>query len=381
MIYFIIYYYMNSIHIDETYFDKNLDNNDINSIDTDITYYSQYFVKTDTKNIIIFNKYDFLKEMLIIASLYTLLFRNSYNMLNVYAIDSLLSCIMFYIKYMDINIHIYRKDLIDRYIYNTIVFTIWTLFNFVFTFIDIYIWILLCPTIMNYIYDKIISNSLKLYIYDRYNIIIKKIICKYLTKIINIVINSVLNMELQIMYGDILPYYDKFSWIHINTFIIKFLSACIFNYVDSSNMRLPLIICKNIYMKDPKYDISNDNLYMKKIICDKKWDKFLDVYTLNRVVRMILNNNNKDNKLVKQIDKTVELFVFNCEKILLCWSISGYTNVLIGLLTMLLFDISLFKIFIVLIYMLISFNVPEHLLLLVLCEITYRIVDVKLFIN
>ena len=282
---------------------------------------------------------------------------------------------------MSIDLHIFRKELIDRYIYNTFVSIICLLFYLININLYKYIWILLCPTIMNYIYDKIISNSIKMYIYDKYNILIKKIICKYLTKIINIVINNVLNMELIITYKDILPFYDIFSWIHINTFIIKFVSACIFNYVDSSHMRLPLIICKNIYMKDPKYDISSDNIYMKKIIQDKKWDKFLDVYTLNRVVRMILNNNNKDNKLVKQIDIIVKQFVFNCEKIIICWSISGYTNTIVGLLSMLLFDISLFKVFIVLIYILISISVSEQLLLLILCEITYRIIDIKMFIN
>ena len=126
--------------------------------------------------------------------------------------------------------------------------------------------------------------------YNTCNKIINTILCKQIVRIINIVNTHILHIKIisPIQYSDIVPFYNNCSWIIVNKFIISFLIACIFNYLDKGVLKLPLIICKNVYMKDTKYNITDDKQYIQQIINDKQWNKLLDVYTLIELLDYVL---------------------------------------------------------------------------------------------
>src|SRR5208282_153848 len=111
------------------------------------------------------------------------------------------------------------------------------------------------PSIMGQIYNIYAYKKIRHVLYDGYNKLIQKIICKQLSKIINIVIKNVFNLHIIVTYEDLIPFYDQFSWLIINKFIVTFIMACIFNHIDKGGMKFPMMIYKNLYLKDSKYNI------------------------------------------------------------------------------------------------------------------------------
>jgi hypothetical protein len=380
--------------------------------DKNLMIYSHFFELNDTQTKFILNVTDLLKEISVV--LFFHLFLGIHNAIsNVITIDGNLSSIIFYMEFVGIDekknfLLKNRLMTIDRYIYYLLLFFGCYLFDYITWFklsgIIIYVAsIMISPSIMGQIYNISAYKKIRHILYNGYNHLVQKIICKQLSKIINLVIKNIISNEITfekydnvISYEDLIPFYDQFSWVIINKFIMTFILACIFNHFDKGGMKFPMMIYKNLYMKDNKYNITDDKEYFKKIINDKQWNKFMEIYTLNRIIRMLVNDDAQNSILSEQVTKFLKDFVFRVNKILFCWSmmnmdissfLSRFLNYsYINNLTIGIFGFFLFTskqkpgryILNTLIFTILSFYVTERLLVIILCEIFYPIVESKL---
>jgi len=335
----------------------------------------------------ILNTYNLIKEILVIGVLHVIL-GISNPMFNIITIDGIISSLIFYLNFVNIKIDflvISRLDTIERYIYYLLLIISYYVLDYVLWFkisglLVCSASIMISPNIMAQISSITNYRKISNVIHIGYDNLIKKIVCKQLAKIINLIISKCLNCEHNITYEELLPHYDK-----IDLAIIKLLiSACIFNYFDSKTiLKYPLIIYKNIMMKNRKYNIANDREYIITILKDKRLDMFLDVYTLNRVIRLLSNDTqNKSNILTEQYEYMKKRVAFKTGRIMICWNIMGSSNIFFGLLSYLLFisdtNRPLNYLINTLIFCIISFLTEERILVLIACELFYTITNSKL---
>lgn len=349
--------------------------------------YSQYFHLSNNYSKYILNEKILLCEIFIVILLHIFLGISNF-LFNIITIDGIISSLVFYLEsYNNSILSINRLTTIDRYIYYLFILFGYYILNYIFWYrytniIKYITCIMVCPNIMCQIYNIYTYKKIRYVIYNGYNNLIQKIVCKQLCKIINIIIINIIGLKDSISYLELIPYYDKFSFGMINKFIVTFIMACIFNHIDKGNMKYLMIVYKNIYMKDKKYKICNDKEYITKIIKDKKWNKLMDVYTLNRLIRMLFDDNNKESLLSKQIVDFIECCSFKIGRIMLCWTIMSITNLQVGILGFFLFlphtDRPLRYILNTCIFMCLSYVSDEKILILILCEIFYPIMNSKL---
>lgn len=369
---------------------------------SNLLYYSNFFgfnEDTDIKCEITYK--DLFKEIFIILFFHLCLGIDS-AVFNVITIDGIISCIIFYMSYIGVDdkynfLLKNRLTTLDRYIYYFLLFSWYYLVNFMswYRFTKIFVYmssILICPSIMAKIYCINVYKKVRNVLYDGYNKLIQKIVCKQLSKILNLIIRNVFDLSTIVTHEDLIPFYNKFSWLTINKFIATFILACIFNHIDKGGMKVPMMIYKNLYMKDDKY-ISDDKEYLQKIIVDKKWDKFMDVYTLNRIIRMIMSDDTQNSMLSEQVSMILKSFVFKFNKVLFCWTVMNVTNLTYGVLSFLLFIpihiekqpvlklLNLKPVRYILntcLFMIVSLMTTEQILILVLCEACYPIIESNL---
>lgn len=339
--------------------------------------YSKFFEHTE-QNIVI-NIFDLSKEFAIMLLIYVIYSNN----INLFVIDSIIQGIVFCINFLELKNNLLKNNLFifDRYIYITLLycgyyistFLLWGHFNSVLILLSYFC---MCPTIMCKIYIKYknITNG----IYEIFNELIRKIICSYILKIINIVNLHILKISCVVMYDDIVPFYNKCYWSTINKFIISFVVACIFNYLDSGKFKVPLMIYKNIYMKDTKYNIINDKHYLQQIIIDKQWDKLMDVYTLNRIIRICLADKHATGNQISHLLKKM-LFKFN--RVMFCWTILSISNLTTAIMCFVIFiknaNNKLHYLLNIIAFMYISYFVDQFMVL-ILCEICFSLCESKI---
>ncbi len=367
------------------------DDNDDES-ETEFMYQSQYFVLDKQDKEFILDFVDMIKEIIVILLLHVLLGIHN-AMYNVMTIDSIISCIVFYAGHLQIEeknnfLLKVRLNTLDRYIYYALLFSGYYLLNYItwckMTNIMWYVASLaICPSIMGLVCGINAYKKIRNVLHNGYHKLIQIIVCKQLTKIINIIINNTLNIKSVIKYNDLIPHYNKFSWSVINNFIIAFIIACIFNYFDKGGMKYLLMIYKNACLKDNNYNISNDKAYLERIITDKKWMKLMDMYTLNRMIRIMINDDSQKIALSEQVKKLLIKTGFKFDRVMLCWTITNITGCLTyGILGFLMFLHNSMRpmkyIMNVLLFLIISQFTTERILILVLCELAFPIIDSKL---
>jgi hypothetical protein len=146
------------------------------------------------------------------------------------------------------------------------------------------------------------------------------------------------------------------------------------------------MIYKNLYMKDTDYNIRDDKMYLTRVIRDQKWEKFLDVYTLNRMIRMLIENDDQDADLSEMINAFLKRIWFRFNRVMFSWSIMSLSGSLLGgILSFLLFvqhaNKPLRYILNVLIFSGVAMVTTEKILVLFLCELCFPIMDSKLIFD
>ena len=366
-----------------------LDVNDIilndakTNIEHNILIYSNFFEYKKQKN-------ELGKEILFVF-LFNICVHTKINILSrILLFDSLFQSILFYLEYKNYKLLFNKQyDIIERYIYYIFLAVFITICNCItiyhyYYYTQVFTSILYCPTILAYIVNIVYYKKYRNYVYNTCNKIINTILCKQILKIINIVITHILHIKIisPIQYSDIVPFYNNCSWYIVNKFIISFLIACIFNYLDKGVLKLPLIICKNVYMKDTKYNIADDKQYIQQIINDKQWNKLLDVYTLNRIIRLCFMNTN--NSFARH---TTNNIIFRFNRLMFCYAVLNAFGMVPSILCFLLFikKTNAFSyIMNTILFIYISYFTTEQFLILVLCEIFYLFIDldiVKIFMD
>lgn len=375
--------------------DSNVKNSVGKEIDTmdnsNMLYYSNFFELNENKRSFVIDVKDLIRELFIIIFFH--LFLGIHNAIfNILTIDGILSCIIFYMNFLEVKDNdnfLLRNRLItlDRYIYYLLLFCGYYLFNYMtwfkFTGTVMYVAsIMICPSIMGQIYNQYAYKKIRRVLYDGYNKLIQKIICKQLSKIINLVIKNLFNLDITVNYEDLLPFYNQFSWLIINKFIVTFIMACIFNHIDKGGMKFPMMIYKNLYLKDGKYNIADDKKYLHAIILDKQWEKFMDIYTLNRIIRIVINDDVQNTMLSEQVSAFLQKILFRFNRVMFCWTIMSVSNLMVGVLSFFLFishtERPLRYLINTLVFTLLSLFTTERLLILILCELCYPIIDSKL---
>lgn len=356
-----------------------------------LLYYSTVFGLNEEKRSFVINFKDMMKELFVVMFFH--FFLGIHNAIfNVISIDGILSCLIFYMSYIEVsddNNFLLRNRLtaLDRYIYYLLLFCGYYLFSYMtwfrFTGITMYCAsILICPSIMGQIYNIYAYKKIRKVLYYGYHKLVQKIVCKQLSKILNIVIKSVFNLDTKINYEELIPFYNQFSLWIINKFVVTFVTACIFNHVDKGGFKFPLMIYKNLYLKDNKYNIANDKEYLHKLITDKQWNKFMDVYTLNRIIRIIMTDDTQNSMLSDQVSTTYQKLLFKFNRVMFCWTIMGVSNLTVGILSFLLFishtERPLRYLLNTFAFTFLSYFTQEQILILILCELFYPIVNSKL---
>jgi hypothetical protein len=150
-------------------------------------------------------------------------------------------------------------------------------------------------------------------------------------------------------------------------------------------MKFPMMIYKNIYMKDMNYNIADDKIYLTQIIKDKQYAKFMDVYTLNRIIRMIITDDAQNSMLSEQVTEFLKKLVFKINRIIFCWTIMTISNLTCGILSFFLFiwssDKPMRYLINTLFFTALSYYTNERLLMIILCEIFYPIIESKILID
>lgn len=355
-------------------------------------YASYMHLEVDDDKTIQFNLYDFSKELLLIMILH--LYMGIYDaMFNIITIDGIISCLIFYLSYLGFQnennfLSKIRLITIDRYIYYLLMFVgvhainyiTWYQYSEVTRYMASF---MICPSIMGQIYNVKGYAKVRRVLYDGYNNLIKKIICKQLSKIINMFIANVLRLKSRVEYTELMEHYEEFDFLMINRFIVTFILALIFNHVDKGSLKIPIMIYKNMYMKDSKYNITNDKLYLTRVIRDRRWEKFLDIYTLNRMIRMLIENDDKDADLSKMINDLLKRTFFRLNRVMFCWTVMSVSGSLtLAVLSFIMFIQNAPKplryLLNVAIFSGISLVTSEQLLILILCEICFTVTDSKL---
>ncbi len=381
---------------------------EIESESTNKMYLSQYIaLKEDVEIKYEFDLYIFLKEVLLIAIINFILFYfNSSSSFDVITIDGILTSIIFYLSYIENNDNFLAKDRLatgDRYIYFFLIMIAYSLFSFgclkigftiliiLAQFIGIIIKsILIVPSIMKHVYNHEGYKNIKKHFYEKYNNLVQKIVCKQMSKIINLCIRNILKIDFIITKDDIIPFYDQFSIAIIIRFIATFIFACLFNHMDKGGWKIPMIFYKNMYLKDKNYKITDDKEYLIAIVKDKNWGKFLDIYTLNRLIRLLMNDDDPNNGfLAEQVTQFITSFLFSFNKVMFCWTIMCCTQELyVGILSQLLFLKSSkhrFKYILnTLLFTFLAFYElvqGEKILVILICEIMYLIVNSKIIVD
>lgn len=363
--------------------------------ESDLPQYASYMHLEPKKTEVKFNLFDLFKEFIVVILLH--LYLGIYNaMFNVITIDGMISCLIFYMSSLGILkvnnfLDKIRLITIDRYIYYLMLFVGVHIVNYItwFQFPEVTRYMasfMICPSIMAQIYQYKPYAKIRQVLYDGYNNLVKKIICKQLAKIINMFIEKVLRLEVRVTYADLLPHYHDFDYMVINKFIVTFILSLIFNHIDKGSLRIPIMIYKTFYMKDADYNIRDDREYLKTIITDQRWDKFLDVYTLNRMIRMLIENDDKDADLSVIIKEFLIRQFFRFNRVMFCWSVMSLSrSVLWGVLSFILFVQHSEKrwryALNVLIFAGLSMVTKERILTLVLCELCFPILESRLIFD
>jgi hypothetical protein len=143
-----------------------------------------------------------------------------------------------------------------------------------------------------------------------------------------------------------------------------------------------MILYKNIYMKDNISTQRDDKKYITYIIKNKQWNKFLDVYTLNRILRILSINQAENSEISQYITNIINSIIFSVNRVMVCWTIMSISNLKYGLLTFLLFiphtKTPLRYLLSLCLFIGLSYITNENILVLVLCEISFPIINSKL---
>jgi len=314
-------------------------------------------------------------------------------LLRVITMDGIVGCLGFYVSsigYDDSNNFFLKHRLraIDRYIYYGMLICIYHC-------IELCLWIdgwssvehlfMIggASQIMTYINRYPLYFKIRTNIVDEYNRTIRKIVCKQFAKLINIIIRNVLHTTHRIEYTDITRYYNDGLIVSMGDFTAQFIGACVFNYLDRGTMRLPLILYKNMFLKDRRYRIENDRKYFEQIVIDRKWDKFMDMYTLNRLIRMLSNGDPNNNFMEREVDRMVRNMIFILNRLMFGWTMMSVTNnIVLGILCNLLFIHNSIKkgryILATIIFSLLVQYSDERVLMLIICNLSYPIIESQL---
>lgn len=364
---------------------------------------SEYFTIADIQNKYDFNFKSLVYELIIYTMISIFIRFHNLNILSyIITIDGIISCIIFYInhytKYENI-FEINRLGIFDRYVFYIgvilfdIIISIQTNFNFAYM-IRFLSMLLILPTTMTQIYNNYNYKKFRHNIREQIYKIIQRIILKQLTKIINLVIKNVLKSDYILNYEDLIPFYNQFKLSDLGKFFGTIISAGIFNHLDKGGLKLPISIYKNLYMKDKKYKISDDKKYLITILKDKKLSKFTDIYTLNRIIRLLLEDDSDDSILEEQIKKFIDNVQVSFNNIILTWTvlitlnyngfdrIYNFSSIQFSILFNLIFITNSEKpiryIANIIIFLSLSYYYGEKLLLLILFELFVPIIESKI---
>jgi len=200
----------------------NINNNQYENIDEsnetqaetreeDILFDSKYFILEPKKKPYKFDRYTFFRELILIFIINHFILRqtNIFNVIiNIFTVDAIINYIEYYTNdFLNINYKIFSKlELLqlDRYIYCGIIGGSFLLINYIswfiiFDYIKYLLFILITPTVMGYIYNMDEYKKIRDPVYEFYNELIQKNICKQLAKIINLIITNVLKLDVKIL--------------------------------------------------------------------------------------------------------------------------------------------------------------------------------------
>ena len=314
-------------------------------------------------------------------------------LMRIITMDGIVGCLGFYVSsigYDDSNNFFLKHRLraLDRYIYygmlicmyHCIVLCLWI---DMWSSVEHLFMIGGASQIMTYIYRYPLYFKIRTNIVDEYNRTIRKIVCMQFAKLINIIIRNVLHTTHRIEYTDITRYYNDGLIVSIGDFTAQFIGACVFNYLDKGTMRLPLILYKNMFLKERRYRIGNDQKYFEQIVIDRKWEKFMDMYTLNRMIRMLSNGDSNNNFMEREVDRMVRNMIFTFNRLMFGWTLMSATqSIVLGILCNLLFVSNAIKkaryiMTTIMFSILVQFS-EERILMLILCNILYPIIESNL---
>ena len=85
-------------------------------------------------------------------------------------------------------------------------------------------------------------------------------------------------------------------------------------------------------MKDTRYSEVDDKLYLTSIIKDKQWNKFMEIYTLNRIIRVVVNDDAQNSLLSEKVAVILKDIMFRINRAMFCWTLMSVSNLTFGIL-------------------------------------------------
>lgn len=283
--------------------------------------------------------------------------------------DSVISLILFVCKYHNINVeaYLYQEIYFNRLLYIYIICIFYWFIN------QIYIIpILMLPYTIHYITNLYKFKQLSKYIYNKLENIIYFILSNEITKILNKISINYLNYDPQFKCTEIKPYIKRFT-VHIFiNFIESFILASILKYIESTGTTVVSAIIRQYFFKQYYSKKLEKKEYIIKLMKNRKWNKLLDAYTLNKLICIYIGSNDGNDDIMVYMHKIRDYIISNCNIVLGCWTISTLFNNYIGFMSYIIFvDKKYIVQQLLSIIVCIIINSNEILLNLILCRLLF----------
>ena len=368
----------------------------LNQNNLNLNFCSQYLNLNHTEERHQINKIYIMVQIMIIGFLFLLCW-SSINIINIFTTDSILSGIIFVLKFYsrDKNKYIlkdciYQAPYTIRLIYYVLLLSLYYVINFVTWYIfssvlQFVLLIFILPFVIeNIIYSYKFKKITKM-IYEDVDDFSHFVISKQMTKVITLISQNCLKFDPQFGNDEFKPFVKNISAKMFINFICSFLFASLLHYLEQNGTTVYTAMFRQYYFRQyyfKKEEIKLDNKdYLIDIMKKRDWLKLLDPYTLNRVLQIYLEleNEQDQNYIGKHIKNLIEQLGTSFSKIMVCWTVSSVIKIkCIGTLFYFVFvkskhTINMYlKIGIISIFTIVSYFSYEQLLHIILCEICTR---------
>lgn len=268
------------------------------------------------------------------------------SLLTIYMIDSVLNALIYignlfnftFVEYLKL-----RVSVLCKYVYITLlIFSLWIAEFLTWWRVSpiLYSFGILCtvPLIVEGVSGTERFKGIVNWVYET---LIRRTLSKIVSSIVNLIAVRVLKIDPMFDRHEFEKIIDSISLNNgisrFTSFISTFISFSILNYFEIGYFKIFVKLYKKYYYWDKKR-VCDSMEYLRDIFRQRKWNRLLDEYTLDKLIRIYAFNDKSDSDVMRYVKKEIEIFKIKIKEIVCCYAISSLMKrSWLGPLTSLLF--------------------------------------------